>query len=97
MKKAFSNTISKINYFPLISCFKTNNSSEKFNLFKSFLVKNYFSYPCPRKLREIVKLSVLEKENKEQIKEIWKEYHQEKSKLISDVVDGKLMNTIKQK
>jgi ATP synthase F1 complex assembly factor 1 len=34
-----------------------------------------FTYPCPRKLREIMKMSMIEKESPEKIEEIWKEYH----------------------
>jgi ATP synthase F1 complex assembly factor 1 len=34
-----------------------------------------FTYPCPRNLREIMKLSLIEKEPKDKIKEIWNTYH----------------------
>lgn len=34
-----------------------------------------FNYPCPRKLREIVKLSLVERETPDKITDIWKEYH----------------------
>jgi ATP synthase F1 complex assembly factor 1 len=47
------------------------------NFFK-FSKKNYFSYPCPRKLREIMKMSLIEREQPTQIKEIWKQYYNEK-------------------
>ncbi len=34
-----------------------------------------FTYPCPRKLREVVQLSLFEKENKDKIISLWNEYH----------------------
>ncbi len=37
-----------------------------------------FNYPCPRKLRQVVKMSMLEREPSHQITEIWKEYHKER-------------------
>lgn len=30
-----------------------------------------FNYPCPRKLREVMKLSLIERERKDKIIEIW--------------------------
>ena len=45
------------------------------NLFLK-LSKNFsFTYPCPRNLREIMKLSLIEREPKENITQIWKNYH----------------------
>lgn len=60
-------------------------------------VKTYFSYPCPRNLREIVKMSMIEQESPVGIKQIWERYHLEKQNVISDVVDGDLMAKIIQK
>ena len=37
-----------------------------------------FNYPCPRKLREVVQMSLFEKENKDKISSIWNEYHAQK-------------------
>jgi hypothetical protein len=34
-----------------------------------------FNYPCPRKLREIMKMSMIEREPPHKVKDIWKEYH----------------------
>ena len=34
-----------------------------------------FTYPCPRKLREIMKMSMIEREPVETIKNIWHDYH----------------------
>ncbi len=45
-----------------------------------------FSYPCPRKLREIVKFSILEKETPETISKIWTDYHNAKPHTISKVL-----------
>lgn len=58
---------------------------------------NYFTYPCPRKLREIVKLTMFEKENTTRIKEIWNTYHSEKDRTISDVLESNLMDSIQNK
>ena len=42
-----------------------------------------FNYPCPRKLREIVQMSLIERESKDKIQELWKSYHQEKHNNIA--------------
>ncbi len=34
-----------------------------------------FAYPCPRKLREIMKMSAIEKEPTKVIETIWNTYH----------------------
>ena len=34
-----------------------------------------FAYPCPRKLREIMKMSAIEKESPTTIETIWNTYH----------------------
>lgn len=34
-----------------------------------------FNYPCPRKLREIMKMSAIERESSETIEMIWNTYH----------------------
>ena len=54
----------------------------------NFQRKGYFSYPCPRKLREIVKISLFELETKEKIKQIWEEYHSNKPKTIAYTIEG---------
>lgn len=74
--------------------FLYNLDEKKLNLNKYLSLKSFFNYPCPRKLRELVKLSVFEKENTESIKNIWKTYHTMKPKVFSDVVDKTLMDTI---
>lgn len=37
--------------------------------------KMSFTYPCPRKLREVMKMSMIEREPTNRIADIWKEYH----------------------
>ncbi|CDW90570.1 atp11 protein [Stylonychia lemnae] len=49
-----------------------------------------FTYPCPRKLREIVKISLFEKETPEVISEIWDDYHNTKAHAISKVIPQSL-------
>jgi len=44
-----------------------------------------FNYPCPRNLREIMKMSLIEKEPPNQVEEIWKEYHKQRHQNIADV------------
>lgn len=46
-----------------------------------------FTYPCPRKLREIMKMSLIEKETPDKIKQIWQEYHQHKISNTATVMD----------
>ncbi len=45
-----------------------------------------FNYPCPRNLREIMKMSLIEKEPPHQVKEIWQEYHKLRPQNIADVL-----------
>jgi hypothetical protein len=68
----------------------TNNKS--FPHLLKFNIKNYFSYPCPRKLNELVKLSLFEKEQPSKIKEIWKKYFQDKETSIGLNISGGEMN-----
>lgn len=42
-----------------------------------------FTYPCPRKLREVVKMSMFERQSKDQIVRIWMDYHKEMPKNVS--------------
>lgn len=45
-----------------------------------------FSWPCPRVLREIVKMSVFEKETASTCEMIWNEYHHTKEYTVSTVL-----------
>ena len=49
-----------------------------------------FAYPCPRRLREIVKVSLFDKESPQVIEEIWKDYHNAKPHTIAKVVPTSL-------
>jgi ATP synthase mitochondrial F1 complex assembly factor 1 len=42
-----------------------------------------FTYPCPRKLREVMKISLIERQMPHQIKDIWTEYHKPRSENIA--------------
>ena len=42
-----------------------------------------FNYPCPRKLREIMKLSAIERELPHTIKDLWSEYHKTRTENIA--------------
>lgn len=59
--------------------------------------KFYFSYPCPRKLKEIVKVTLFEREQPSKIKEIWKQYYTEKPHAIGVDIDADEMQLIKKK
>ena len=45
-----------------------------------------FSWPCPRKLREIVKESAFVKEDADTCAMIWNEYHHSKNHTVSTVL-----------
>jgi ATP synthase F1 complex assembly factor 1 len=49
-----------------------------------------FTYPCPRKLREVVQMSLFEKETPPKIETLWKEYHNAKPHTISKVLQTSL-------
>lgn len=53
-----------------------------------------FTYPCPRKLREIMKMSLIEKEPTHKIKDIWKEYHEPRVANTADVLSKDQYNHI---
>jgi hypothetical protein len=65
--------------------------------FFKFAKKFYFSYPCPRKLREIVKITLFEREQPDKIKEIWQQYYQEKPHAIGLDINSDDMQTIVKK
>ena len=49
-----------------------------------------FNYPCPRKLREIMKMSAIERETPETIEMIWNTYHQQRSHTCAKVINPSL-------
>lgn len=71
-----------------------NNHMKPIRTLLYIVRKPYFNYPCPRNLREIMKISLIEKENLDNIKSIWKEYHNSKPKCFAEVIDGQLMQKI---
>jgi ATP synthase F1 complex assembly factor 1 len=62
------------------------------NNFLKFTRKGYFSYPCPRKLREIVKISLFEREQPSTIKDLWKQYYEEKPRAFGLNVNENELN-----
>lgn len=58
---------------------------------KNIVKRNFsFAYPCPRRLREIVRESALIKETPESITEIWNQYHNAKPHTVSRVLNTTL-------
>ena len=51
------------------------NKFPRFRLTRNPLSRVGFSYPAPRKLREIMQMSLIEKESPNTVKHIWDEYH----------------------
>lgn len=51
-------------------------------LFRNFT----FTYPCPRKLREVIKMSLIERELPNTIKRIWGDYHANRSENVSTAI-----------
>ena len=49
-----------------------------------------FAYPCPRRLREKVKMSAMERETPQTIEQIWTEYHQQRNHTVSKVLKPSL-------
>ena len=55
-------------------------------MFKKSLTRKFsFTIPAPRKLREIMKLSVVQKEPKDIIIDIWNKYHKDKQFNVAKV------------
>mmetsp|Transcript_52409 Transcript_52409/g.59908 ORF Transcript_52409/g.59908 Transcript_52409/m.59908 type:complete len:197 (-) Transcript_52409:257-847(-) len=46
-----------------------------------------WTYPCPRLLRELTKMSAIEREQPSTIKQIWTDYHKEKEQTISSFLE----------
>lgn len=75
-------------------CYILNSNKENFI---KFPLRNYFTYPCPRKLDELVKISLFEKEQPSKIKEIWGKYFSGKDRVLGENVTGGEMNLILKK
>jgi len=67
------------------------------NSLNKFPKKFYFTYPCPRKLEGIVKMSLFEKEQPFTIKQIWSKYFEEKPTSLGLDITGGEMNIILKK
>jgi ATP synthase F1 complex assembly factor 1 len=67
------------------------------NNFFKISKRNYFSYPCPRKLREIVKMTMFERETSENIKDIWKKYYDDKPRALGMSVSSTDMELMVEK
>lgn len=52
------------------------------------LARGVFTYPCPRKLREVVKMSLMEREPPAQVEEIWRKYHADRPNNVSTIVSS---------
>ena len=48
-----------------------------------------FNYPCPRNLREIMKMSLILRETPENVEHIWTKYHSDRHNTISHVFESK--------
>ena len=59
--------------------------------------KGYFSYPCPRKLREIVKMTMFERELPEKIKDIWRLYYDDKPRALGMSIEPSEMDLMLRK
>jgi len=57
-------------------------------------VRTHFSYPSPRKLSDIVKLPLLDKESPEDVRLIWEEFHKEKELTVSGFMSANEYRTI---
>lgn len=55
--------------------------------FFKFAKRTYFNYPCPRKLRDLIHMSLIEREPVHQVQKIWKEFHESKEGTIGYDVD----------
>ncbi len=67
------------------------------NSFLKLARKYYFTYPCPRKLEGMVKISLFEKEQPFAIKQIWNKYFEEKPTSLGLDITGGEMNIILKK
>lgn len=56
-----------------------------------------FTYPCPRKLREVMKISLVEREMPHTIKDIWSEYHKPRSENIAATLSKTEYETLRKK
>lgn len=56
--------------------------------------RSVFTYPCPRKMREIVKMTLIERELPGKIKDIWNTYHAPRPQNVSTVLTAHQYNLL---
>lgn len=56
-----------------------------------------FTYPCPRRMREIVKMSLMEREAPDKIREVWNTYHSPRLNNVSCILSGYQFNLLKKR
>lgn len=56
-----------------------------------------FNYPCPRNLREIMKMSLIEREPPSKVGEIWSEYHKQRYQNVAGVLSKQEFETMHKK
>jgi ATP synthase F1 complex assembly factor 1 len=52
-------------------------------MLRNLVKRGVFTYPCPRKLREVAQVSLLGKETPDNIRAIWNSYYKEKDSIVS--------------
>jgi ATP synthase F1 complex assembly factor 1 len=50
------------------------------------LCRSVFIYPCPRKLGEVVEMSLIEREPSDQVEAIWTKYHADRPNNVATTV-----------
>ena len=71
------------------------SSSFKSGLFNLPKRNFAFTYPSPRKLREIMKMSMIEREMPHVVASIWEQYHQERPQNVSRVLTKAEYSTVR--
>ena len=61
------------------------------------LRRGVFTYPCPRKLREVAQVSMLGREPTESIKSIWSDYYKDNLNIVSGSMTTAKFNFLLQK
>lgn len=61
------------------------------------LRRGVFTYPCPRKLREVAKVSMLAQEPTESLKSIWTDYYKGNLNIVSGTMSTEKFKFLVQK
>lgn len=56
-----------------------------------------FTYPCPRRMREIVKMTLIERETPDKVRDVWNTYHSARANNVSCVLTGYQFNLLKKR